>query len=165
MFNKGVFVMSNKSQLLQSISPILDYIKDKEIDAKLAEGLKNSFPIESKYMQQIKLDCKSGIDEGWLCPRDGTNLSYGRLVKTSRDTNNFGIDTVDMKGQGPGHLHPLGEIDLCFSLEGNPTFDGNTEGWTVYPPNTWHIPTVTNGRMVILYFLPDGAIKFGPKPN
>jgi len=157
--------MSDKSQLLQSILPILKFIKDKDIDSNLAKDLEKYFPIESKYMQQIKLNCISGIREGWLCPRGGNNLSYGRLVKTSIDTNNFGIDTVDMKGTGPGHLHPLGEIDLCFSLEGNPSFDGNDEGWTVYPPNTWHIPTVTDGRMVILYFLPDGAIKFGPKPS
>ena len=59
--------------------------------------------------------------------------------------------------------HPNGEVDLCFTVDGNPTFDGNAPGWTVYEPGSWHVPSVADGVMDILYFLPGGAIKFGPK--
>jgi hypothetical protein len=70
-----------------------------------------------------------------------------------------------MAKPGPGHTHPNGEIDLCFAVSGAPRFDGNAPGWTVYPPNSWHVPTVEGGVMDILYFLPGGAIRFEPKPT
>ena len=70
-----------------------------------------------------------------------------------------------MSGPGPGHVHPNGEFDLSFALDGNPKFDGQAEGWLVLPPGSWHTPTVTDGRMGILYFLPNGAIEFGPRPD
>ncbi len=69
-----------------------------------------------------------------------------------------------MKGVGPGHTHERGEVDLCFVVDGDPRFDGNPAGWTVYPPGSWHRPTVTGGAMDILYFLPDGAIRFEERP-
>ena len=69
-----------------------------------------------------------------------------------------------MSAPGPGHTHPNGEIDLCFAVDGAPTFDGHPPGWTVYPPGSWHVPTVAGGVMDILYFLPGGAIRFEPQP-
>ena len=64
----------------------------------------------------------------------------------------------------PAHEHPRGEFDLCIPIDGHPTFDHKPAGWVVYGPKSWHIPTVRNGRMAILYFLPSGQIRFGP-PN
>jgi hypothetical protein len=157
--------MNNKEELLKVLDPILDYIQQNPINSNLETNLNQKFSINTSYMQQVKELCLVGIREGWLCPRGDKNLKYGRLAKTSKDTNYFGIDTVDMTDVGPGHTHPNGEIDLCFCIEGSPSFDGNPEGWTVYEKNTWHIPTVTGGRMAIIYFLPDGAISFGPKPD
>ena len=68
-------------------------------------------------------------------------------------------------GAGMAHTHPGGEFDLCFAVSGSPTFDGRPEGWTVYAPGSWHVPTVQGGVMDILYFLPAGAMKFGPQPE
>jgi len=68
-----------------------------------------------------------------------------------------------MTEPGPGHAHPRGEVDLCMAIEGDPRFDGRKEGWTAYAPGSWHIPTVQGGRMAILYFLPGGEIRFGPR--
>jgi hypothetical protein len=68
-----------------------------------------------------------------------------------------------MSGVGPGHTHGNGEIDLCLAVGGTPRFDGHGPGWVVYPPGSWHEPTVTGGAMDILYFLPGGAIQFGPR--
>ena len=39
-------------------------------------------------------------------------------------------------------------------------FDGNAPGWVVYGRGSAHVPTVTGGEMLILYFLPGGAIEF-----
>lgn len=157
--------MSDKDQLLSALQPILDFLQKKQLTHALRAELQAHFPIESDYMQTLKNNCIIGIQDGWLCPREGKDLRYGRLAKTSEATHHFGIDTVDMIATGPGHTHPNGEVDLCFALEGSPTFDGNPEGWTVYEKASWHIPTVSNGRMAIIYFLPNGAIAFGPKAS
>jgi len=39
-------------------------------------------------------------------------------------------------------------------------FDGHGAGWVVYGPGTAHSPTVTEGRALVLYLLPQGAIEF-----
>ena len=39
-------------------------------------------------------------------------------------------------------------------------FDGAPAGWKVYPPGSAHRPTVTGGRALILYLLPEGRIEF-----
>ena len=157
--------MTTKEELLQALQPILDFLKGKELTSELQQELQERFPIESAYMQRLKLNCIRGLQENWLCPREGNKLRFGRLAKSGEQTNHIGIDTVEMNDIGPGHTHPLGEVDLCFATQGKPLFDGSPEGWTVYEKNTWHIPTVTDGTMAILYFLPEGAIHFGPNPN
>ena len=61
---------------------------------------------------------------------------------------------------GPHHTHPLGEIDLVMPLEGEACFDGQPAGWLVYPPGSAHHPTVSQGRALVLYLLPEGQIQF-----
>jgi hypothetical protein len=41
-----------------------------------------------------------------------------------------------------------------------PLFDGRPAGWCVYPPGSAHHPTVTSGRALVLYLLPEGQIQF-----
>jgi len=155
----------SKASLIEAIQPICARIRSLDLyknDCK--EILDTEFPLHR--LSHIRTLVQQGLEEGWLCPRGGGDLSYGRLQKSTSPAI-LGVDTVDMNGiekdcLGPGHEHPNGEIDLCFNISGNPNFDGHPEGWTVYPPKSWHIPTVTNGRMAILYFLPQGAIRFGP---
>jgi hypothetical protein len=43
---------------------------------------------------------------------------------------------------------------------GGAVFDGRGEGWLVYGPGTGHKPTVSNGKAIVLYLLPDGEIDF-----
>ena len=45
-------------------------------------------------------------------------------------------------------------------LDAQATFDGRPAGWTVYPPGSAHSPTVRQGRALVLYLLPQGAIEF-----
>jgi hypothetical protein len=61
---------------------------------------------------------------------------------------------------GPHHRHPKGEIDMIMPLSDDAKFDGNGIGWLVYGLNSAHQPTVTDGKAIILYLLPDGAIEF-----
>lgn len=153
------------ADLLEALAPVLAVLKDMDAaDPNAADVLNAQFPLSGPTLQNIEQLVKEGLAAGWLCPREGGGLRYGRAARAGDATANFSIDTVDMSGPGPGHLHPDGEFDLCFSVSGTPTFDGNPPGWTVYPPNSWHVPTVTGGRMAILYFLPNGSIQFGPRP-
>jgi len=39
-------------------------------------------------------------------------------------------------------------------------FDGSPAGWVVYPPGSAHRPTVSHGRSLVLYLLPEGRIEF-----
>ena len=154
------------AKLQDEIQPICSFLLS--LDQKnenIKEKLEEKFPLSS--LSSLRTLVIDGIENGWLCPRGEHPLTFGRVQKAN-NPNELGLDSVDMDGShgdcaGPGHEHPNGEIDLCFAISGTPNFDGHPEGWTVYPPKSWHIPTVQNGRMAILYFLPGGAIRFGAK--
>ena len=154
------------AELLEALAPVLAVLREVDLsDPGAEEALRSRLPLSGPELSRVAALVRAGLDDGWLCPREGGGLRYGRAAKAGPATAGFGIDTVDMAGAGPGHLHPNGEIDLCFPIEGSPMFDGRPPGWTVYPPGSWHVPTVSGGRMGILYFLPEGAIRFGPRPE
>ena len=92
-------------------------------------------------------------------------IRYGRIFKSSPELHGFSVDVVDMQDiAGPHHAHPLGEIDLIMPMGdtncGNGQFDNRSAGWLVYPPGSAHRPTVTQGRALVLYLLPEGRIDF-----
>ena len=153
-----------KEPLLQALSPLVDLLDTLDpADAGAAKVLNERFPVAGDEMQALAALYQEGLREGWLCDRDGgPGVRYSRVSK-SMGKSEFSIDAVSMSSPGPGHTHPSGEFDLCFAAEGDPRFDGQAPGWTVYPPGSWHVPTVDGGAMNILYFLPGGAIKFGPR--
>ncbi len=62
--------------------------------------------------------------------------------------------------EGPHHCHPRGEIDLVMPIEGEARFDDHPAGWVVYAGGTAHHPTVSHGRALVLYLLPEGSIEF-----
>ena len=96
-----------------------------------------------------------------MCNREGGGIKYGRVIKPAADLQDYSVDVVDMDShKGPHHRHPNGEIDLIMPLDGAAKFDGCPAGWLVYGPGTAHSPTVTDGRALILYLLPQGAIEF-----
>ncbi|AKU92911.1 DUF4863 family protein [Vulgatibacter incomptus] len=103
--------------------------------------------------------------EGTLTPRQGTpeGVWFGRVAKPSVETSEMSIDAVDMEGEATPHTHPRGEVSFCVAREGAPLFDGHSPGWVVLPPGSHHTPTVVGGRMLIVYFLPGGAVEWGPK--
>jgi len=102
--------------------------------------------------------------EGTLTPNASPEgIRFGRISKATPDSFDHAIDAVDIEGVGAEHTHPRGEVSLCFATAGDPRFDGWPEGWVVKPPGSHHAPTVTGGRMVIVYFLPGGAMKWGPR--
>ena len=100
------------------------------------------------------------LEAGKVADRGAPPVRYSRAAKASEETADFSIDVVDMTGAGPRHRHPNGEVNWCVPLEGAPTFGGHAPGWVVEPPGSEHVPTVSGGRMLIVYLLPQGAIDF-----
>jgi hypothetical protein len=101
------------------------------------------------------------VAQGWLCDREGGGQRYGRIFKPAPELQGFSVDVVDMSDiAGPHHSHPLGEIDLIMPIDASARFDDHAAGWLVCPPGSAHHPTVTQGRALVLYLLPQGRIDF-----
>jgi hypothetical protein len=131
------------------------------IDANLDAWLNREHGAGSPTYSKIKAACEAGAAAGWLCNREGGGIRYGRIFKPADDLHGFSVDVVDMQDiAGPHHLHPNGEIDLVMPQGGEALFDGRPAGWVVMPPGSAHRPTVSHGRALVLYLLPQGAIEF-----
>lgn len=149
------------SQFRQQIADLTAQLKDRELNTDLQTWLNTEHGVESQTYQDLVASCKQGVAEGWLCNREGGGIRYGRIFKPADDLAGYSVDVVDMNDiKGPHHSHPNGEIDLIMPLEGDAVFDGHPAGWLVYPAGSAHFPTVTKGRALVLYLLPQGSIEF-----
>ena len=145
----------------QQIAQLTRQIAGRPLDAELDAWLNAVHGPGSPTYDGLKSACQQGVAEGWLCNREGGGIRYGRIFKPADDLHRFSVDVVDMADvAGPHHTHPLGEIDLIMPIAGNATFDGRPAGWLVCPPGSVHRPTVSQGRALVLYLLPDGQIQF-----
>jgi hypothetical protein len=144
--------------LLEFLSPLLSTLKGLDAgDSVSAIAALSALPLGN-----LENALREAMQEGWLVPKEaGPHVRFGRIAKASPESLNFSIDVVVMDGPAPGaHTHLSGEFDLCFAIEGNPRFDGHNGPWVVYPPGSRHIPTVAGGKMLIVYFIPGGQIRF-----
>ena len=131
------------------------------LDDTLAAELNRDHPAGSPTYEAIFAACQAGVAAGWMCQHEGGGIRYGRVIKPSPATHGYSVDVVEMADVvGPHHSHPNGEIDLVMPLQGDARFDGQPAGWKVYGPGSAHKPTVTGGRALVLYLLPEGAIQF-----
>lgn len=143
------------------IAKITAQIGSRALDAGLDAWLNKEHGAGSASYLGLKSACETGVRERWLCNREGGGIRYGRIFKPTLELHGFSVDVVDMCDiAGPHHRHPNGEIDLIMPLEGDARFDGRPAGWLVCPPGSAHHPTVTQGRSLVLYLLPQGQIEF-----
>ena len=149
----------------EKLQPLLSFITALDVNnpQEAKKQLDSQYPLEHELIRNIKTAMQAGIKNQTLCHRGEPPVQFSRVFKSSKETANLSADAVLMTAPGPFHKHPSGEFDLCFALEGDPTFDGQPEGWVVYGPGSQHVPTVKNGKMMILYLLPGGAIEFVQK--
>ncbi len=149
------------AEFRDQLSQLTAQIAGRPLDADLDAWLNTEHGVGSTTFEQLKSSCETGIAEGWLCDREGGGIRYGRIFKPVPELHGFSVDVVDMQDiAGPHHAHPLGEIDLIMPIEGDAQFDSRPAGWLVYPPGTAHRPTVSQGRALVLYLLPEGRIDF-----
>jgi hypothetical protein len=143
------------------LAAVTAQIHNRPLNSALDEWLNAHLGTDTPTYRELKESCQEGVAQGWLCKYEGGGLRYGRIFKPSDDLHGFSIDVVDMENvAGPHHVHPQGEIDLIMPIEGDALFDGRHAGWLVCPPGSAHRPTVSQGRALVLYFLPNGEIEF-----
>lgn len=143
------------------ISQITEEIASAPLDSSLESHLNAQHGPGTYLYDRIFDACRIGVRDGWLCNREGGGIRYGRVLKATDATHGFSVDVVDMEEiAGPHHAHPNGEIDLIMPLTPDACFDSRPGGWCVYEAGSAHRPTVTNGRALVLYLLPQGAIDF-----
>jgi hypothetical protein len=131
------------------------------LDGALEGWLNATHGPGSPWFCDVQKACEAGLKAGWMGKYEAGGIRYGRVVKPSDATAQFSVDVVDMTDiVGPHHAHPTGEIDLVMPMTAGARFDDSPAGWKVYPPGSAHRPTVTGGRALILYLLPEGRIEF-----
>lgn len=151
----------SSAEFREQIAQLTTQLAGRPLDAGLDAWLNAEHGTESATYRQLKQTCMAGVAEGWLCEREGGGVRYGRIFKPTDALHGFSVDVVDMADiAGPHHTHPLGEIDLIMPLDEGAQFDGHPAGWLVCPPGSAHRPTVSNGRALVLYLLPQGSIEF-----
>lgn len=143
------------------IAPITGSLAGKPVGEGLAAELNAALPPDGPAFRDVFAACREAIADGWMCSRTAGGIRYGRVVKPSGVTHGFSVDVVEMENiEGPYHRHPNGEIDMIMPLAPGARFDGHGAGWLVYPPGSAHRPTVREGKALVLYLLPQGAIEF-----
>ena len=145
---------------LEALLPSIDAV-DPTAAEEAASQLSARHPFDGEEVRAIRELCLQGLDAGWLVPHDaGPKVKFGRLAK---DMGGYAVDAVTMaESAGRGHTHTRGEINMCFPLDGSPLFDGHAPGWVVFAPGSHHVPTVTDGTMLFLYFTPGGEVVWDP---
>ena len=154
--------MSSPSEFRELIRGLSSQIAGRPLDAQLDAWLNTEHGANSDIYRRLRDACIAAVAEGWMCNREAGGIRYGRVIKPDADVSGFSVDVVEMDDcAGPHHAHPNGEIDLLMPLDGSDArFDGRPAGWCVYPPGSAHHPTVSGGRALVLYLLPEGKIEF-----
>jgi len=148
-------------QFQELVAPIARFAQGRALDAALQRDLDREFPAKGEVFRLVEQACHDGIAAGWLCAQGDAKRRYGRIFEAGDATHGFSVDVVDITDLvGNHHRHPTGEIDMIMPVTPQARFDGRSAGWLVYAPGTGHRPTVTAGRALILYLLPDGKIEW-----
>ncbi|MFA7280462.1 MAG: DUF4863 family protein [Sterolibacterium sp.] len=153
--------MTTLETFTRRVAEVTAAIAGQALDQTLQARLNAQYPAGGDFFREIHLACEAAMQAGWMCQQGEGARRFGRIVQPSPATHGFSIDVVDLTDIiGPHHRHPTGEIDMIMPLTSTARFDGRGEGWLVYPPNSAHRPTVSAGRALILYLLPNGEIEF-----
>lgn len=141
--------------------PVAKRVQGKALDRALQVDLNQTFPADGLAFKTIERACHAAIAAGWMCDRAAGGIRFGRVIKADGGLADCSVDVVEMESvKGPHHRHPKGEIDMIMPVSPEAKFDGHGAGWLVYGPDSAHHPTVTDGKALVLYLLPGGAIEF-----
>lgn len=154
----------DKESFTALMGPIFEAVAGKPVDQAMAAALNADFPYDGSVVQAIEAACHDGIAAGWMCDQGAAGRKFGRIIQPAPANGNLSVDVVDLTDVvGPHHEHPTGEVCLSMPVDASAKFDGMGAGWCVNDPGSDHCPTVTEGRALVLYLLPDGQINFTGK--
>jgi hypothetical protein len=153
--------MTTPMQFQELVAPIARFAQGRALDTALQADLNLKFPPEGEPFQRIREACHAGIAAGWMCGQGDAKRRFGRIFEAGDATHGFSVDVVDITDLvGNHHRHPTGEIDMIMPVTPEAKFDGRGAGWLVYAAGSGHRPTVSAGRALILYLLPEGKIEW-----
>jgi hypothetical protein len=145
----------------QHVATLTAEMAGRPLGPELERWLNDHHGVGSSTYQALHQGCLDGVRDGWMCGREADGIRYGRVLKADDALHRFSVDVVDMTSlAGPRHAHPNGEVDLVMPIDPTARFDGHPAGWCVYRPGTVHRPTVSGGRALVMYLLPEGSIDF-----
>ena len=151
----------NPQRFLELLQPVLDNVHGASWDNALATELNALYGPGTETFTRIKAACRSGVDDGWMGLQGDEQRRGGRVLEPDPETHNLSVDVVEIADfTGPHHRHPHGEVCAVLPVTEGARFDGNAEGWCVYPPGSSHYPSAVGGRLQVMFFLPDGAIEY-----
>lgn len=143
------------------MQPVMETIARSGMTAGLEDRLNTAFPPGSDMFRNVEAACHEAIEAGWMCSQGAEGRRFGRVVEPSSETHDLSIDVVDLTDMvGPHHRHPTGEVCMVMPVTNEARFDGHGAGWCVNLPGSAHHPTVSDGRALVLYLLPEGKIEF-----
>lgn len=153
--------MTTPMQFQQLVAPVAQFARGRALDAGLQADLNREFAPDGKTFRRIRQACHDGIAAGWACREGDAKRRFGRIFEADEATHGFSVDVVDITDLvGNHHRHPTGEIDMIMPVTDAAVFDDHGAGWLVYAPGSAHRPTVSGGRALILYLLPEGKIEW-----
>ncbi len=153
--------MTTPMQFQELVAPIARFAQGRALDAALQQDLEHEFPPQGELFRRIEQTCHAGIAAGWMCGQGDAKRRFGRIFEAGDATHGFSVDVVDITDLvGNHHRHPTGEIDMIMPVTPEAKFDGRGAGWLVYAAGSGHRPTVSAGRALILYLLPEGKIEW-----
>lgn len=154
--------MDEKAKGLRTLlDPVIAEIADAEWNDALAHRLNTRFGADSELFLALTACCDDGIETGWMGLKGEEVRKGARVIEPCPETRGMSVDVVQLIDfTGPHHRHPGGEVCAVMPDDAEGRFDGNREGWAVYPPGSVHWPAGTGGRVRILFFLPNGGIEY-----
>jgi hypothetical protein len=157
----------HKPEALGIVHRVLNYIGDRPFDAELEFQLNRRFGPCSGTYEAIARLLTLGLEESWVAyaPVEGAGYHRGKIAEPTNETARMSIETAllcNVKGQY--HSHTRGEIDMIIPIDSSAQFCGHGAGWVVYPQLSEHFPTVTGGKALIMFFLPNGEIQYKAPP-
>ncbi len=147
--------------IITLLTPLLKRLKSIDLSSPetARDQLNLEYGLQSVLGERLRILGELGIKEGWLCDKGSEGSKFSRVAKAEKALG-YSIDAVLLSGGGPWHKHLKGEVNFCVALKGSPKFCGFGPGWVVFAPGSEHVPTVTDGTMLIFYLLPEGAVEW-----
>jgi hypothetical protein len=158
----------HKPELLAVTGRVLQEIGDRPFDAELEFRLNRLFGPASVTYDALERLLQLGLNEGWVGYEaiDGAEYRRGRIAEPSPETVGMSVESAVLRNvKGRYHCHTRGEIDLVIPIDSGARFCGYGAGWVVYPPMSEHFPTVTGGKALFMFFLPNGEIEYKAPPT